>query len=66
MNTMVVSFVSCVCPYMRVTLTEPLLLPKLKITKSGGCVRTRKGKVLFWGERSRNREEELSMHLVFE
>lgn len=49
-NTMVVSFVSCVCLYVRVTLIEPLLLPKLKIANSGGCVRTRQGKVLFWDE----------------
>lgn len=50
MNTMVVSFVSCVCLYVRVTLIEPLLLPKLKIANSAGCVRTRQGKVLFWDE----------------
>lgn len=32
---MVVSFVSYVCPYVRVMLIKPLLLSKLKITKSG-------------------------------
>lgn len=59
-DTMVISLVSCLCPFMRVTLIQPLLLSKLKITKAGGCVRTGQGQVLFWDE------EELSIPLVLE